>query len=276
MLKIQFVGTGAFFADNNFNANLILERNGKRLLLDAGMDIKFSFKNAGLKPKDIDAVYISHLHADHAGGVEWLAFGTYFDPNKEKIQLFGNNKVLREGWDHTWKGGLRSIHNKVMTLQDYFDVNMIRDNGSFIWEDVEFNLVQTLHITNGYEFVPSYGVIMKDPDTGKKLFYTADTQYSPSQMLITYNAVDHIIQDCETSPYKSGVHAHFDDLCNLPPEVKAKMTLIHCQANAYYDNMVDDEYTFGSMGICNNEWEVKADEAGFAGIADVGDVIEYN
>jgi hypothetical protein len=38
-----------------------------------------------------------------------------------------------------------------------------------------------------------------------------------------------IFHDCETSPFKSGVHAHFDDLKTLPDEIKSKMWLMHYQ-----------------------------------------------
>jgi hypothetical protein len=38
---------------------------------------------------------------------------------------------------------------------------------------------------------------------------------------------DVVFHDCETYPFKSGVHAHYDDLVTLPKEQKAKMWLYH-------------------------------------------------
>ena len=99
-MKITFVGTGSAFTMKNFQTNTVITRNDKNLLIDAGGDIRFSLAKAGLSYKDIDALYITHLHSDHADGVEGLAFCTYFTPNCQKITMIGNSDLLREGWNN--------------------------------------------------------------------------------------------------------------------------------------------------------------------------------
>lgn len=248
-MNFKFLGTGSAFTIDNYHTNFLIERNDKHLLIDAGTDIRFSLRKRDYSYKDIDAVYLSHLHSDHIGGLEYLAFASYFDPTiEDKIQLFGNNKLLRKAWDHTLRGGLESLQGKVLTLNDYFDVNMIRDNGSFMWQDIKFELVQTIHIMNGYSLVPSYGLMIHDPDTNKKIFFTGDTQFAPNQMMDFYKSADYIIQDCETTPYKSGVHAHFSELSNLPKEIKERMYLVHFQ-----DNVIKN----------SEEWITKANKNDF-------------
>lgn len=251
-MRIKFLGTGSAFTLKNFQSNLAIEQNGKWLLLDAGGDIRFSLKEAGLGYKDVDAVYVSHLHADHVGGIENLAFCSFFDPSKDKIKLFGNGELLRKGWEDTWKGGLESYQGKLLCLSDYFDVNPIRPNTSFWWEDIQFDIVQSIHIMNGYSLVPSYGLMIKPQKMSPKtIFWTSDTQFCPHSILDFYNKADLIIQDCETL-FKSGVHAHFTDLATLPPDIKKKMILIH-----YQDNVLDNE-----SGI-TSEWSEKEISNGF-------------
>jgi ribonuclease BN (tRNA processing enzyme) len=60
-----------------------------------------------------------------------------------------------------------------------------------------------------------------------RVFYTADTQFAPAQLVNFYTQADLIFHDCETTPFKSNVHAHFDDLCQLPEAIKKKMWLMH-------------------------------------------------
>jgi len=68
-MKIIPIGTGSAFSLNNFQTNLIIENStGKRLLIDAGGDVRHALKKLDLSYKDIDAVYLSHLHGDHVGG----------------------------------------------------------------------------------------------------------------------------------------------------------------------------------------------------------------
>jgi len=181
-MKIIPLGVGSAFTMNDYQSNLIIEQNGKRLLIDAGTDIRFSLDKQGLSYKDIDAVYISHLHADHAGGVEYLAFTTCFDPTKEKLKMFGHSKVLLDGWNHTWSGGLLSLQCKVADLGGFFDTKPLQDNGSFMWEGIHFDIVQSVHNINGYSIVHSYGLMIHEATSTKKIFFTSDTQHNPNQI----------------------------------------------------------------------------------------------
>ena len=228
--KIQFLGSGSAFTvgDSNYQSNLLITApSGKRLLIDCGSDARFSLHELGLKPTDIDAVYISHPHADHIGGLEWLAFSTCFLPRRVKPKLLLSRLFVSALWNKSLAGGLESIEGEMVDLSYYFDVKPIRANGSFVWEGVRFQLVQVVHIMNSFSIVPSFGLMFSLG--GKRIFFTSDTQFSPKQISKFYHMADLILQDCETSPFPSGVHAHFKDLETLPTEIRKKMWLYHYQ-----------------------------------------------
>ncbi len=227
-MKFTFIGSGSAFALENFNSNMVIEVDGHRMLIDCGADARWAMKEAGWTYKDVDAVYISHLHADHIAGIEWLAFCTYFDPTVKKIPMYINDLMSHELWEKSLQGGLGSIQNKITTLDDFFDVQRISLNGIFTFQNVEFRIVQTVHVMNGYHLVPSYGLIWTAPGD-KKIFLTTDTQFCPHQIYDFYKDADVIFHDCETSPFKSGIHAHYDDLRMLDEAFKAKMWLYHYQ-----------------------------------------------
>jgi len=293
-MKIIPIGCGNAFTMKDYQTNLLIEHNGKRLLIDNGTDARFALRDLGLTYSDIDAVYVSHLHADHIGGTEWLGFCSYFDPNKDKITLYGHQKVIEDAWSHAWKAGMQSIQGKVIDVYDFFRVEAIADNGFFQWEGIIFNLVQSVHIMNGYTIVPSYGLMINLPQSTKKIYFTSDTQFNPNQIQDFYNQADTIIQDCETSPYSSGVHAHQTELITLPPKTKKKMMLVHRQDNMLVPQFNPDNSAILEaakilgvpkaklLGVLERNFSVLSDEAkdwakknGFKGFAETGVEIKF-
>ena len=240
-MKLVFLGAGSAFTMENRQSNMIIEHNGKKLLIDAGSDVRFSLKLMGYSFKDIDEVYISHLHADHCGGLEWLGFITYFTPGVLRPKLHISQNMVAPLWTNTLSGGMASLEGTIATLDTFFDVNAIPANGGFTFEGIHFQLIQTIHIMDGFSFCPSYGLMFEY--NGKKNFITSDTQFSPSQISRLFTMADAIFEDCETG-FKSGVHAHYSDLKTLPAEIKAKMWLYH-----YNDGQLPDAVADGFLGF---------------------------
>ncbi len=244
MFQIKFLGVGSAFtlpASGNVNhcdwqSNvLVIAENGKKLLIDCGSDVRFSLQQQGLSYGDIDGVYISHLHADHVCGLEWLAFTTYFDPKCTRPKMFCSATIAGPLWTQSLRGGLESIEGRKMDLTGYFNLRKIPKNGHFVWEDVRFDLVQVVHVMSERSIKHSYGLmIYENGGSGAKIFFTTDTQFCPNQIKRFYEDADLILHDCETAPFafKSGVHAHYDELTKLDPKFRGKMWLYHYQPGA--------------------------------------------
>ena len=235
-MKLTFIGVGGAFAPlSKGQSNMFFTADdGSKLLLDLGDASKFILRDEmGLQHSDFDGVYISHLHGDHIGGMEWFALMHYFVKAENKPKLFGRSNVLSELWQKSLRGGLETLEGEEpCTLDTYFDLHRIKENGHFKWKGYTFKTVQTNHISDGFEFKNSYGLLVQrdSDDTCKeyqKTFITTDTQFCPSQLLKTYDIADQIFHDCETLPFKSNVHAHYDDLCTLDEQIKNKMWLYH-------------------------------------------------
>jgi len=255
-MKLICLGTGSAFTENNYHSNFLLEENGKYLLIDCGSDIRFAMRDAGYSYKQIDGVSVSHSHGDHALGLEFLGFRSYFDPNCCRPKLYGEQYLLQKLWNNSLSGGMDSLEGIEARLDTYFELHPVCKNGYFEWQQVKFDLVQSIHIVSKYAIVDSFGLMFTSPESNKRIYITSDIQFCPETSLKAYyKEADVILHDCETiwsdkGPIKSGVHAHYSDLATLPSKVKEKMWLYH-----YQDN----------VGNNWDEWQKKAIDDGFLG-----------
>lgn len=271
--KLIVAGHGGFFAGpESYQSNFVIEstkkgRGPKYLLFDCGTDAKFSLKELHIPPDEVDAVYVSHQHGDHCGGLEWLGFGTYFREGAVRPQLICNEGLMVDLWEHGLKGSMSSIQGKVVTLSEYFQCNAVPTGGWFHWDDIFFETVQTIHVLSGFSIQHSYGLrfwpstlnIQRDTSIlrrygggdvivggpGEKrlpfddyfcysppppiVFITGDCRFNSPGLGECYRDSGLILHDCEVGPRASGVHPHYDDLKGLPEDVRRRMLLYHCE-----------------------------------------------
>lgn len=286
MLKIKVIGCGSAFSDKLFNTSFLLTNSDNNtMLIDCGYNIPQALKFHNLPTPN--SIYISHLHADHIGGLERFAFQNYDWINKplngfdKQIKLFGNEKLIEDLWNKSLRGGLESMEGFQATLNTYFNVNAIKPNESFMFGDNKCSLIQQVHIMSGNVIVPSFGLMIETKE-GKKVYFVTDSQYdSPKQNKIHYKEADIIFQDCECSVlpqdkkivFTSGVHANYGELAGwesanatvLSNEIKNKMWLCH-----YSDFIVDNKDMFGNKV----DWQQQTQNDGFSGFVQLGQEFE--
>jgi ribonuclease BN (tRNA processing enzyme) len=214
---------------------IITAGSGAKILVDCGSDVKYSLTECKINPSDIDAVYISHLHADHIGGLEWLVLNTYFGGENKRPKLFCEEKLQPKLWNNSLKGGLECIGNKCMELSDYFDCHPLAESAGFNWQGIQFELVKMPHVMGKGCNMYSYGLLAATADRNKSFFISTDTQFQPDLIERIADKASLIFHDCETSAVKSTVHAHYEQLLTLPASVKNKMWLYHYQRDSKYN-----------------------------------------
>jgi len=242
-MKMTFLGTGSFFSTDNYHTNILLEdENNNSFLIDCGSDIKWSLKDAGKDPGKIEAVYISHMHADHFQGLEYLGYYGYFI-SKKIPTLFAYNQLIYPIWS-ALSHSMVALDDKNANLSTYFDAKYISfdNNAIFNWKGIKFALIPSLHIKCPKNIVRSdceiysYGLSFEINE--KKIWITTDNcelnfkedceKYIDSMLSFNYFYHDIIFHDCETFEC-SNVHSHYSNLKKLPEEIKKKMWLVHYQ-----------------------------------------------
>ena len=244
-ISIKVLGSGSAFSTKNGNTQLYFNNKDnplESLLIDVGETTQYNFDRCQFPSENVRNIFITHGHPDHIGGLGTLGFKHYFFPNLPKRPcLYVKRELGKRIWNEflsiqmeTLADGQLPAGKIKADINDFFNMVYIGENTNFMLGNIEFKPFATIHIVNGSEFMDSFGLSITLPNK-KNIVITGDTQFAPSQLNFLFEKADLIITDCETTKFKSLVHANYQDLATLKPEIKTKMLLVH-----YNDNLTPE------------------------------------
>lgn len=213
-LSLRFLGVGGAQSPELGSACGVLERDGQPLLMiDCGAEALSAYLGRYGEPPG--ALYITHTHMDHVGGLERLFYRLYFDDTRRgRVRLY--------------------VHSALVPLlqsriADYPEV--LAEGGANFWD--AFSLVPLSrgfwHAGFWYDVFPtrhhapqsSFGLSL-----GGSFAWTGDTRPIP-EMLAQYAARGEVVaHDCSLVGNPS--HTGLADLeREYPAELRERMVLYH-------------------------------------------------
>lgn len=216
-MELTFLGTGAAFAGDAFNASYILDR---RLLVDAGAPIHVLIKKTGHDIGAIEAVIISHQHADHTFGLPFfLATRAIEAPDAKPFTIVGPpgfeayaNSLLLLAWgQHLYELVWRALKPTFVEVSpgDEFEVAGFKVHGE-----------EMVHVTDipclGYHFA-------KD---GVSFGYSGDTTVCPGLDALV-ELSDHFLVEMTAEKEGEGGHmsrSQVERLVSANPDKRMYLT----------------------------------------------------
>ncbi len=169
-LQIQMLGTGSAFAKTFYNTSALIRSNEMNFLIDCGATTPRSLHEIGVEPDQIDGIIISHIHADHVGGLEEIAFRLLYQYKNKKTKLFLTESLAGVLWENTLKGGMYNPTDGFSRLEDYFEVILLEENVPVtILPGLTIEIISTLHIPHKL----NYSLFING-----RTFYSADSQFN--------------------------------------------------------------------------------------------------
>ena len=217
-LQLEMLGTGNAFAKSYYNNNALLTDEQFTLLIDCGITAPLALHNLGKPFNEIDAVLITHIHADHVGGLEELAFQMKYIYERKMI-LYISDDLVEPLWENTLKGGCYQT-GEITRLEDIFDVRPLQPlKPHYITEHMIVELIPTKHIP-GKE---SYSLYINE-----SIFYSADMTFDPSLLLhlVQTRGCKTILHECQLQG-PGEVHTTLHELLTLSEDIQQRIYLMH-------------------------------------------------
>jgi ribonuclease Z len=89
-MRVTLLGTGTPFPSaERFGSAILVEVAGKKLLFDCGRGVVIRLAQAQISPKDIDDLFLTHLHSDHVVGIPDLWLSGWLLGRKRPLPIWG-------------------------------------------------------------------------------------------------------------------------------------------------------------------------------------------
>lgn len=229
MRELLIVGCGHSESLLHFNTNAAIRENGRLFLIDAGWTIKPALSALGHGFADIDGIFITHVHGDHVFGLERIGYESRFGLGR-RIPLYLLPEIEDELWEHTLKGSMGGNSEGPQTLQDYFDVHLLRD-GQLQSPQVSAQLIETDH-TPGKQ---CRGLLLQN-----RVLFTSDTRPVPGLLDLDFDIGFHDVTFQTGNP----VHASLEELLDVYPASLRKRLYLMSYDDDFlkYQDRVDAEF----------------------------------
>jgi len=95
-MRVTLLGTGTPFPNPaRLGSAILVEPAGKRLLFDCGRGAVIRLTQQGVSPKNIDGLFLTHLHSDHVVGIPDLWLTEWFLGRDRPLQIWGPQGTSR-------------------------------------------------------------------------------------------------------------------------------------------------------------------------------------
>jgi ribonuclease BN (tRNA processing enzyme) len=244
VFQVQILGVGDYFTEIHNFSSFVIHADGEFTLVDCPDGLRKILRQAnavsdiGVRLEKIEHIILTHLHGDHANGLEGVAFFKRFCQRGGKPRLYSIRDVFKDLWPQKLKAamkqlylgpseGIRSLSARQfqkacerMAFEDYFIPTTLRFG--------EINQVNNLQVEIYLvkHHVPTFG--LKAAYGGKSLGYSGDTFFDPG-LIEFLEDCDMIIHECDIqqNPSHQGIHTDYNELVKLPESIKKKLFLIH-------------------------------------------------
>ncbi len=199
-VTVTFVGSGdAFGSGGRAQTCISVRAGGRHILLDCGATSLTALKSQSIEPGTVDVVVISHLHADHFGGLPLLVLDGQFARRTTPLHVLGppgTTDRLRAAMEVGYPGST-AVRRRFEIIVD----ELAPDGTPWEADDVR---------VRGWEVDHASGappLCLRLETAGRVVGYSGDTAWTPA---LTHAATEADLFAVEAYTYDKPVPYHLD------------------------------------------------------------------
>jgi len=234
-MKLTFLGTGESCDEKNYNVSALIESK-INLLLDCGFSVPHQLLRYNDNPNFLDAVYITHFHADHCFGLPLLLLYMAEQKRKKPLTIIGQRGVEKKVKKIT---ELAYGTFKDLKLVKFIKFLEIKDK--FTFKGLGFQTAKTIHPR------PNYSV--KISDKKNSIFYGGDGAPRKRTKKLVNNC-NLIIQECFQADKKIDGHFSLKEVIDYYKDIDfGKLALVHINREVRRKQMLKIKNMIKSSGL---------------------------
>lgn len=217
--RITILGSSSGFPSSlRFCSSIFFQTEKFNFLLDCGEGTSFSLLRNKIDPELMDAIFISHAHTDHLGGLFLLIQLMHLLQRKIPLNVYLPEEAI---------SGVRNFLNTCYLFPDKLSLKLslhpIRSNFKFEEEEINVKAFLNRHLMVNQKMIKE----LKVPNQmqsfcfvlnlfGKKIVYSGDIE-SENDLIEIIEDADLLITEC--------FHPKLEKLISLIIEAKVKSTI---------------------------------------------------
>lgn len=224
-MKLKFLGSGdAFGSGGRLNTCFFVDRGSDSFLVDCGATALVSIRRFGVDPNRISTIFVSHLHADHFGGVPTFVIDAQLISRRDRpLHVIGPAGVkarLDTMMEMAYAGSTKIVRK--------FEVHVTELKPD---ETAEVDGVQVRGYPGQHPSGGDYSFALRLNVDGKTLAYSGDTEWVDNLVEASRDA-DLFICESYFFDKRTRFHLSYADLQQHLPAITAKkIVLTHLSAD---------------------------------------------
>ena len=234
MAVLHLLGTGAAFSDARRTTTMLaFQAPGSVVVVDCGADVVQRLLAAGIDLDDVQALIVTHEHADHAAGFPLFMERIWLAGRRRPIDVYGIARALaqaRRCWEVFETGGWEGVPEI-----RWHEVPLAE--GALVLEDERWRITAA----PGIHGVPVIGLRVEDRVDGGCAAYSCDTEPADAIERLSHGA-DLLVHEA-TGDSKG--HTSNEDAARVAMRAGAeRLVLVHLPPDVNDDDLADARRIF--------------------------------